>query len=169
MCWPLVGPQTRGRGIIIIVLPAKTGRRCCTALTALMISVTDDDLATCSGPADAANGAVSNVCRPEPQDETEYLCYFMHRLLDFRHPEIRSLASLLGSRDNPKSPDVVFELPCGGSYLSPFWYVRMHSEALAKAIARRSLLVKVSRGLSWAQTSVSVLCGLILTRLAGVS
>ncbi|KAL3152268.1 hypothetical protein ABBQ32_001345 [Trebouxia sp. C0010 RCD-2024] len=106
-----------------------------------MVSVTDSDLATCSGPADAGEGGVSNCCRPS-QDEAEYLCYFMHRLLDFRHPEIRSLVSLLDSRDNRNSADVNFELPCGGSYLSPFWYVRLPSEALARSIAQRSLLVK---------------------------
>lgn len=111
-----------------------------------MVSVTESDLATCSGPADAGDGGVSNCCRPS-QDEAEYLCYFMHRLLDFRHPEIRSLVSLLDSHDNRNLADVNIELPCGGSYLSPFWYVRLPSEALARSIAQRSLLVKVFHGL----------------------
>ena len=106
------------------------------------MSVIDTELTTCSGPADAGSDGVSNVCRPS-QDEVEYLCYFMHRLLDFRHPEIRSLVSLLNSQTDPRSGDVAFELPCGGSYLSPFWYVRLPSETLAKSVAQRSLLVKV--------------------------
>lgn len=113
-----------------------------TALPATMVSVTDCDLATCSGPADAGNGAVQNVCRPS-QDEVEYLCYFMHRLLDFRHPEMRSLVSLLDRQDGSTTCNVAFEPPRGGSYLSPFWYVRLPSETVARSVAQRSLLVKV--------------------------
>ena len=113
-----------------------------TALPANMVSVTDSDLATCSGPADAGNGAVPNVRRPS-QDEVEYLCYFMHRLLDFRHPEMRSLVSMLDRRENFTSCNVAFEPPRGGSYLSPFWYVRLPSETVATLVAQRSLLVKV--------------------------
>ena len=109
----------------------------------LMVSATDSDLASCSGSVGLADGGVSNVCRP-CLDETEYLCYFMHRLLDFRHPEIRSLAALLDS-DNADFHSISFQSPCGGSYLSPFWYVRLPSETLARSIAQRSLLVKVSR------------------------
>ena len=107
-----------------------------------MASPTDTDVATSSGSADASNGGVSNVCRPA-QDEVEYLCYFMHRLLDFRHPEMASLVSLLDRRDDPTSGNVAFEPPCGGSYLSPFWYVRLPSETVARSVAQRSLLVKV--------------------------
>ena len=131
-----------------------------------MVSMTDSDLATCSGPANAGDGGVSNFCRPS-QDEAEYLCYFMHRLLDFRHPEIISLVSLLDSRDSQKTAEVKFELPCCGSYLSPFWYVRLPSEALAKTIAQRSLLVKVPRRIL-VYTIKTVSCGLIFTQLAGI-
>lgn len=113
------------------------------ALSASMGSATDSDLATCSGHDAARNGAVSNVCRP-CQHEVEYLCYFMHRLLDFRHPEMRSLVSLLDRRDDPTSGNVAFEPPRGGSYLSPFWYVRIPSETVARSVAKRSLLVKVT-------------------------
>lgn len=109
----------------------------------IMVSVADSDLASCSGSVGLADGGVSNVCRPS-LDETEYLCYFMHRLLDFRHPEMRSLAALLGP-DNADPHSITFQSPCGGSYLSPFWYVRLPSETLARSIAQRSLLVKVSR------------------------
>lgn len=114
-----------------------------TALPAIMVCMTDSDVATSSGSADAGNGGVSNVCRPA-QDEVEYLCYFMHRLLDFRHPELMSLVSLLDRRDDPTSGNVAFEPPRGGSYLSPFWYVRLPSETVARSVAQRSLLVKVS-------------------------
>ena len=112
------------------------------AVSAAMVSFVDSDLATCSGPADAGNGAVSNVCRPS-QDEVEYLCYFMHRLLDFRHPEIKSLVSFLDRRDDSTPNFVAFEPPRGGSYLSPFWYVRLPSKTVARSVAQRSLLVKV--------------------------
>ena len=68
------------------------------------------------------------------------LCYFMHRLLDFRHTEIQSLASLTEGGDLHQ---VTFEAPFGGSYLSPFWYARLTSEACARKVAARSMLLKV--------------------------
>jgi len=67
----------------------------------------------------------------------------MHRLLDFRHPEINSIASLIACDSITHSGCVAFDPPCGGSYLSPFWYVQLPSEQAAESIAQRSLLVKV--------------------------
>ncbi len=89
--------------------------------------------------ADGRDCAPSGTC---PQN-VQFLCYFMHRLLDFRHAEIDSIASLSRSESPIDSNGVFFDEPCGGSYLSPFWYVWLPSEDSAKTVAKRSLLVKV--------------------------
>lgn len=72
-----------------------------------------------------------------------YLCYFMHRLLDFRQPEVRALAAMAGCCLESRSDTCGFKPPFGGSYLSPFWYLRLPSEAIAQRLLQRSLLVKV--------------------------
>lgn len=73
-----------------------------------------------------------------------YLCYFMHRLLDFRQPEVKALASIAGCHAQTNSDTFGFEKPFGDSKLSPFWYLRLPSEHVAVSILQRSLLVKVS-------------------------
>ncbi len=90
----------------------------------------------------AADGRDCAPCGTCPRS-VQFLCYFMHRLLDFRHAEIESIASLNGSNSSTESNGVSFDEPCGGSYLSPFWYVWLPSEDSAKTVAKRSLLVKV--------------------------
>ena len=45
--------------------------------------------------------------------------------------------------DETEQTTVTFERPYGGSYLSPFWYAWLPSEACAKDVASRSLLLKV--------------------------
>ncbi len=89
----------------------------------------------------AADGRDCAPCGTCPK--VQFLCYFMHRLLDFRHAEIDSIASLNGSNSPTEFNGVSFDEPCGGSYLSPFWYVWLPSEDSAKTVAKRSLLVKV--------------------------
>ena len=86
----------------------------------------------------------------------QFLCYFMHRLLDFRHAEIHSIASLRGKNPATELNGVSFDKPCGGSYLSPFWYVWLPSEDSAKTVAKRSLLVKVCSCLHEAWRSVAL-------------
>ncbi len=97
-------------------------------------------------------------CRPcgTCHRNVQFLCYFMHRLLDFRHAEIASIASLGGSNSPTESNGVSFDQPCGGSYLSPFWYVWLPSEDSAKTVAKRSLLVKVRSYLHEAWRSVAL-------------
>ena len=73
----------------------------------------------------------------------QYLCYFMHRLLDFRQPEVKSLADMTGCCTDADSDSFGFEEPYGGCKLSPFWYLRLPSESIATSILQRSLLVKV--------------------------
>jgi hypothetical protein len=68
-----------------------------------------------------------------------YLCYFLHRLLDFRVPELTALADMYGV------PDVRCEAPAGehGS-VCPFWYVHLPNEQVAAQIVARAVLIRVS-------------------------
>lgn len=61
------------------------------------------------------------------------LSYFRHRWLDFRIPEIESLAQ----------SGVSWEYPFGGNIHSPFWYVHLPDLQTATDIAKRSILLKV--------------------------
>lgn len=66
-----------------------------------------------------------------------YLVYFLHRHLDFRWPELQAIAAMVSG-----SGGLVTEPPAGNAW-SPFWYVWLPSDEAARAIARRTLLVKV--------------------------
>ncbi|KAL5208467.1 hypothetical protein ABZP36_032902 [Zizania latifolia] len=70
-----------------------------------------------------------------------YLCVFYHRLLDYRRPEVQSLAELFGG---PGAGDAVeWRMPENHHADSPFHLVRLPGdESLAAQIANRSLLVK---------------------------
>lgn len=68
------------------------------------------------------------------------LCYFAHRLLDFRVPEINALAELAGCQ----MEEVKWEPPTAGE-LSPLWYVTLPSHAVAVQIAQRAVLLKVGK------------------------
>lgn len=77
-----------------------------------------------------------------------FLCVFFHRLLDYRRPEVESLAELFGAfgsgedggRAHPLSLE--WSLPENHHIDSPFHFVDLPSEEVARNIARRSLLVK---------------------------
>uniref|UniRef100_A0A7N0UER8 tRNA (guanine(10)-N(2))-methyltransferase n=1 Tax=Kalanchoe fedtschenkoi TaxID=63787 RepID=A0A7N0UER8_KALFE len=69
-----------------------------------------------------------------------YLCVFFHRLLDFRKPEVESLAKLFGDDDGDGS--LQWKLPQHHHPDSPFHLVNLPSEHVARSIARRSILVK---------------------------
>lgn len=73
-----------------------------------------------------------------------YLCVFYHRLLDYRKPEFESLADLFGafpdSDDHNKSLE--WRLPQHHHPDSPFHFVNLPSEHIARDIANRSILVK---------------------------
>ena len=98
---------------------------------------------------------LDHPCSPEPCNieerstpdasvaSVQYLCYFMHRLLDFRQPEVKSLADMTGCCTGADSDSFGFEQPFGSCNLSPFWYLRLPSERVAISILQRSLLVKV--------------------------
>lgn len=62
----------------------------------------------------------------------------MHRLLDFRIPELQALADMFGV------PDVQWEAPFAGNQASPFWYVHLPHEQVAQQIVDRAVLIRVS-------------------------
>lgn len=66
-----------------------------------------------------------------------YLCVFFHRLLDYRKPEVESLAHLFGVNDA-----LEWKLPKHHHPDSPFHFVNLPSEDIARSIANRSILVK---------------------------
>eukprot|EP00271_Cylindrocystis_brebissonii_P008870 TRINITY_DN23399_c0_g1_i1.p1 TRINITY_DN23399_c0_g1~~TRINITY_DN23399_c0_g1_i1.p1 ORF type:complete len:512 (+),score=78.13 TRINITY_DN23399_c0_g1_i1:226-1761(+) len=81
-----------------------------------------------------------------------FLCYFMHRHLDYRRAEVEALAQLAGCHvgqedegpDNERPPrGLKWWLPPGGQHPdSPFHYVDLPSEKEARFIAGRSMLLK---------------------------
>ncbi|PON56556.1 tRNA guanosine-2'-O-methyltransferase, TRM [Trema orientale] len=79
-----------------------------------------------------------------------YLCVFYHRLLDYRKSEVESLAQLFGAFDpegldqqNPKGHcSLEWRLPQHHHPDSPFHFVNLPSEDVARKIANRSILVK---------------------------
>jgi tRNA (guanine10-N2)-methyltransferase len=74
-----------------------------------------------------------------------YLCVFYHRLLDYRRPEVESLAELFGG---PGAEDTVeWRMPENHHSDSPFHLVRLPGdERLAAQVANRSKL-ELSRSL----------------------
>lgn len=71
-----------------------------------------------------------------------YLCVFYHRLLDYRKPEVESLAELFGAFDDQKVNHLEWKLPEDHHPDSPFHLVNLPSEQVARNIANRSILVK---------------------------
>ncbi|PKU67760.1 tRNA (guanine10-N2)-methyltransferase [Dendrobium catenatum] len=77
-----------------------------------------------------------------------FLCVFFHRLLDYRRPEVESLAELFGAFEpmedgSPVRPlSLEWNLPQNHHIDSPFHFVNLPSEDVARNIARRSMLVK---------------------------
>ena len=69
-----------------------------------------------------------------------YLCYFLHRYLDFRVAEVNALASLAGC----KPGEVIWEEPFGRDWMSPFWYITLPNPAAAFEIGKKAVLVRVS-------------------------
>eukprot|EP01018_Ginkgo_biloba_P019233 Gb_06194 [translate_table: standard] len=66
-----------------------------------------------------------------------YLCYFFHRLLDYRRPEVEALAKLFGVGEQ-----LQWKLPQNHHPDSPFHFIWLPSEQIATNIANRSILVK---------------------------
>ena len=68
----------------------------------------------------------------------DYLAYYLHRHLDFRLPELESLIDY-----EDKSISYSWRKPFGGLIYSPFWYLRLPSDEVAKRLCNRVLLLKV--------------------------
>lgn len=82
---------------------------------------------------------LANLDTPQPSTSgREYLLHMMHRLLDFRKPEIESLASMAGC----SMDQLTWRRPAGDVDMSPFWYITLPCEEAARAIAQRTLLTK---------------------------
>eukprot|EP00249_Psilotum_nudum_P015771 c25510_g1_i1 orf=188-1663(+) len=75
-----------------------------------------------------------------------FLCYFLHRLLDFRLAEVESLAKLFGcfdsSQQDPGEQHLRWKQLPHHHPDSPFYFVDLPSEDIARNITYRSLLVK---------------------------
>ncbi|PIA47671.1 hypothetical protein AQUCO_01400347v1 [Aquilegia coerulea] len=70
-----------------------------------------------------------------------YLCVFFHRLLDYRRPEVEALAELFGAYEDGREC-LEWKLPQLNHPDSPFHFVNLPSEDIARNIANRSILVK---------------------------
>ncbi|KAK3260705.1 hypothetical protein CYMTET_30355 [Cymbomonas tetramitiformis] len=66
-----------------------------------------------------------------------YLCYFLHRHLDFRRQEVQALADTCGC-----GKEIEWRIPVAGNEDSPFWYINIPMESQAVSIGRRAMLVK---------------------------
>lgn len=66
-----------------------------------------------------------------------YLCVFFHRLLDYRKAEVESLAQLFSNEDQ-EYQCLQWRLPLLHHPDSPFHFVNLPSEDVAKSIANRS-------------------------------
>jgi hypothetical protein len=62
-----------------------------------------------------------------------FLCYFYHRLLDYRRPEVAALAKLFGG-----DAELQWKLPLNHHEDSPFHFIWLPSEEIASKIANRS-------------------------------
>lgn len=75
-----------------------------------------------------------------------YLCYFLHRYLAFRLPEVQALAEIANNGSPIDAEDglpiLVWENSYGNIDASPFWYIHVRSEDIVRFIAQRSMLLK---------------------------
>ncbi|GLI63539.1 hypothetical protein VaNZ11_006528 [Volvox africanus] len=69
----------------------------------------------------------------------EYLTYFAHRLLEFRRPELESVAQTVGCTEE----QLQWRAPAGDVEHSPFWYLTLPSDEAAVEISRRMILTKM--------------------------
>lgn len=81
--------------------------------------------------------------------QQRYMCYFLHRLLNFRLPELTALADMYGVKD------VHWELPHCGNEVSPFWYVHLPNERIAHKIVERAVLLRVRRSTADSQSAAA--------------
>ena len=80
------------------------------------------------------------MCAGEGLTENTYLAYYLHRHTNFRDAELHAVSELQGVSKQALNLKCLSEDPSH----SPFRLVDFPSHAVAKAVAQRSLLVKVS-------------------------
>jgi hypothetical protein len=69
-----------------------------------------------------------------------YLCYFLHRLLDYRLPEVEALAKLYGFSEGEKpGQGLQWKQAPAHHPDSPFYYVFLPNEEVAHKIVSRSM------------------------------
>jgi len=86
------------------------------------------------------------------------LCFFVHRLLDFRLADVEGSLEALGVA---LSDGVAWRQPFGGEPLSPLWGLRLPNEAVVPALAARATLVRGfvevwGEGADWQELSDAV-------------
>lgn len=67
-----------------------------------------------------------------------YLCVFYHRLLDYRRPEFESLTQLFGEPSSSSDVSLEWKIPKHHHPDSPFHFVNISSEDVARKVANRS-------------------------------
>jgi hypothetical protein len=93
------------------------------------------------GAGDAAARTAGEASTSGSGSTPKYLLVFPHRLVDFRLPELEAVAQVAGC----KPGEMQLLEPYGGERLSPFWYMTVPSEDIARKIAERAVLLRVSR------------------------
>lgn len=90
-------------------------------------------------PGDAGGGSASTDSSTQAAQKNWYLCYFIHHLLNFRISDVESVVEMLGC----PLEDIAWRRPHGDAEVSPFWYLRLPSEDLARRVADRTMLTRV--------------------------
>lgn len=110
-------------------------------------SASDDDdaasIASNASDAGSTSAAASmSVCTSQRSSKgpVRYLCYFAHSCLDFRLAEFEALAMMAGA----SKEEIVWEAPVDGDRESPFWFVTLPSKEVARHVASRAVLLRVS-------------------------
>ncbi|KAK9831589.1 hypothetical protein WJX74_001554 [Apatococcus lobatus] len=85
----------------------------------------------------AADGQPAEEQLSKEGAESEYLCWFLHRHLDFRRQEVEAI---LGTASAPQPRPVHWRQPYGDCEVSPFWYLHLQSEAEALLLTERCMI-----------------------------
>jgi tRNA (guanine10-N2)-methyltransferase len=90
----------------------------------------------------------SSFCESCEGEAMWYMCYFLHRLLDYRVPEVEALAKLHGYSEGEK-PGQGLQWKQAPQHHpdSPFHFVYLPNEDIAHKIATQSKLISGFTGL----------------------
>ncbi|KAG1669595.1 hypothetical protein FOA52_006368 [Chlamydomonas sp. UWO 241] len=112
-----------------------------------------DRQSSLSGPPSSSGSRAAT----EGADDLWYLVYFVHRLLDFRLPDVEAVASSVGVPVGR----VAWRQPFGDEFMSPCWYIRLPSDAVVQQVAERSMLTRGfmevwGEGSTWEELTTSI-------------